>query len=524
MDLELTGKAAIVTGASRGAGKAIARCLRTPYLWPVAALALVLAIRILAPSDVGGHDDQAKTMAFTADMVLNGEWILPRDGRGLRSMKPPLVNWIGALLPALGIWGEWALKLPSMLGVTLAVGVTVWMTRRMMLDVAGGTSGAGARPGAGAPWAAAVGAAAGVLFVAGEDTIKHAYFLRPDMLSAGLLSVAWALGTVALGRETARPRLTALAFWLVVAAAFLTKGFTALIPVLYVFLAARLVHGRWSVADRVGWRWGLPLALAAFATWVVLAYRVIPDHVTHSLIGVETVDRVTGRLSLVGWLGHCLLGSWKVPVWMSSRFYPWATVAVVALVPIGMRGWFRHPMAPAVLWVLAVVAVFLPVQGVRPSYVLPAYPAIAGLTAYALVTGIGRVRLSPAGVAAAGAFMILVLGMLQVTLFEGPFGDNMKAFVRAARPLVGRDPVVFLDVRDLALITLLGRHQAGPPPAEAVAAATWIIRPVDDGQGAAVGAKPTLTSGPVRGLRGRRVALGLYRHDTATATTGPPPR
>jgi len=482
------------------------------------ALLTVLAIRMATRSDLGGHMDQSKTLAFTADIVLNGEWILPRDGAGFRTMKPPLVNWIGALLPALGVWEEWALKFPSILGAAVTVGLTVWMTRRMMLtaaEVEGRVAAGGTIPDARRRWATASAAAAGVIYLAGEDTVKHAYFLRPDMLNVALLTAAWALGTVALSRQDARPRRAVVAaFWLVVGAAFLTKGFTGLIPVLYVALFARLIQGRWSAADGLGWRWGLPLAAVAPGAWLVLAYRVDPDHVTRFLLDVETVQRVTGDRPATAWLRNCLEESWKIPAWFMARFYPWPIPAVVALVRIGPARWFRHAMAPAVLWVLLVMVFFLPVTRKEPSYVMPAYPAVASLAAYALVTGVGRLRLAPATVAAVGIALIFTLGGLRVALrFETPAGDHQKAFVRSARPLVGDETVVFLGLRDASTITLFGRHQAGLPTPEAQAAARWVVRSVEGP------AKPgadgdlvlVLTSGPVRGRRGGEETLGLFR-------------
>ena len=41
--------------------------------------------RIVGPSDLDQNADQSLTMSFTVDMVLNGNWMLPRDMRGIVS-------------------------------------------------------------------------------------------------------------------------------------------------------------------------------------------------------------------------------------------------------------------------------------------------------------------------------------------------------------------------------------------------------------------------------------------------------
>jgi len=490
------------------------------FLYPVAALALVLALRVLGPSDLGRHVDQSKTLAFTADIVLNRQFFLPRDATGAQTLKPPLVNWVGALLPALGFWDEWALKMPSILGAVATVLLCAWMTRRLMraLLEADAFEPRDAAPSAASRerWASAAGAAAGVVYLASVDTIKHAYFLRPDMLNTALLTVAWVLATIGLTEDQPRRQLIALGFWIAIGLAFLTKGPTALIAVLYAALAARLLHGRWAALDRLGWRWGLPLAVAMFGIWLVPAYLIDPYHVTHRLIGIETVDRLIGRANQGPWPLSALATSWDLPAWLVLRSIPWAILAVVALAMIGPRRWFRHPLSPAILWLFAVLLFFVPVARRGGSYVLPAYPAVATLAVYALIRGVGRVRLAPSRAPALGLLTVvaLLVGHLVIP-FETGAGDHQKAFTRKARQIVRDDPVVFMGLRDSSTITLFGRHQIEPLSPEAVRAAKWVVRPVDASPDPFDAAELELveTSEPVRSTRdnGSGVQLGLYR-------------
>ena len=252
------------------------------------AVIIAIAIRLGGASDLYQNEDQTKTMSFTADMVLNHRFILPRDSSGEISRKPPLINWIGTPIVALGLWREWALKFPSILATVITVMLCFWMTRRM-----------GARAAVSDPTLLAV--TAGIAFLANPSTAKHIYFLRPDMLNVTCLTAAWIFGTLALEKNGAHQKLKALGFWLSVGATALAKGATALIPILYVLLAARVIHDRWSAVNRTGWYWGLPLALAFFGVWIVPAYLMNPDYITQTLIVSELFSRIAER-SFFPWL------------------------------------------------------------------------------------------------------------------------------------------------------------------------------------------------------------------------------
>src|SRR5262245_41845746 len=100
--------------------------------WPIVALFVMTAGVILGARIFGASDlydkDQSKTIGYTADIVCNGRWLLPRDTLNQGATKPPLYNWIGALLVlATGRWHEFVFKLPSL----LAGVATMWMVVAM---------------------------------------------------------------------------------------------------------------------------------------------------------------------------------------------------------------------------------------------------------------------------------------------------------------------------------------------------------------------------------------------------------
>src|SRR5262249_35226611 len=134
---------------------------------------------------------------------------------------------------------------------------------------------------------------AAAIWFASVPVMKMAYLSRPDMLLAAFMTGAWLAATRAVDPSEPRPMRFALAFWLCVAGAVLTKGPGALIPLAYVPLAARLVgDGQWRNVNRIGWIWGVPLLIVLVGGWAMLAYRRHP-HAFFAILNEEAVKRFT---------------------------------------------------------------------------------------------------------------------------------------------------------------------------------------------------------------------------------------
>src|SRR5829696_8900089 len=102
-----------------------------PFILLLITLAIVLGARIAGPSDI--HDkSQPKTVAYTADMVLHGHYILPRDMVGGPARKPPMYNWIGVPFVALFGFAEPVLKMPAILSGIATLSLIACATRRML--------------------------------------------------------------------------------------------------------------------------------------------------------------------------------------------------------------------------------------------------------------------------------------------------------------------------------------------------------------------------------------------------------
>jgi 4-amino-4-deoxy-L-arabinose transferase-like glycosyltransferase len=439
------------------------------------SLLVMLTARLAGPSAMQRFD-QPKTVAYTASMVLHHQWLLPDDMLGRLSTKPPLVNWLAAPWVAMGFWSEWAVKLP-MLVASLC---TLWMIMGMGRHLLG-------RCAETAEWSDEGGLLAGLAWLTTPATMESLYHCRPDPVLVAFLVAAWALATLALDGSARHPRWVVVGLWVAVGLAGLTKGPPALLPMLYVPLAARFLYGGWAAAHRTGWKWGVPLALVMVGGWLIPVALLHPDHFSHVLLGQELLSRVAGVGSRFGdvekgggTLG-LLTGLYLNPVWLVEKMLPWSLAALAALWVLRPGQWFRHPLGPAILWGLLVLAFFSLTASKTADYILPAYPSVAVLSAYFCVRMRGRWQLRP--VVFGGIGLLLAVGLsVQVVRFSSaarePYGENTKQFARAVASKVGDDPLVFVGTGYNTLQFFLGRHQSGAPSPEALAAAKWIILPI----------------------------------------------
>src|SRR5438046_7644326 len=93
--------------------------------------AVMLSSRVIAPSALQRFD-QPRTVSYTADIVVNGRWLLPRDMFGHVATKPPLVNWMAVAVVALGFWQEWEVKWSMVAWRMLMTALTVSIVRNLL--------------------------------------------------------------------------------------------------------------------------------------------------------------------------------------------------------------------------------------------------------------------------------------------------------------------------------------------------------------------------------------------------------
>lgn len=493
----------------------------------VACITLVLGVRVLGPSALGNTTDEHKTIAFTLDMATGpaSAWALPRDNTGTPTRKPPLVNWIGAPIVALGLHDEWALKFPALLSGVAIVLLTFFggsmLYRRLAHDRADEDDHRLAT------WAAPLALVAAAAWFASPSAAKHIYFVRPDIVLVMCLTAGWLATSAWLHAPAARAWKWALALWLCTALAALAKGPMALLLPIHAALCALAIPGEgkpFGRFARLDWWWGLPIALALPGLWLFAAWRVDPAFVEGELLGRELAGRA-GEGSGLFDLPRRLRALGNVPMVFVSRFAPFGVFALLALVLPPTRKWRKHPLAPAIFWIVLVLIFNVLFAGRSTSYLTPAYPAGAILGVYLFVRILARFGM-PGERRLVVAACLALLGAIGSSAYEGflsrgartGLGDRLVAFARAADDEVGNDPVVFVgvDLDRFPIASLMGRHQAGDAGADDIARAPWIVKPIDPERQALVETGDLVRSKAQSGeQRSENPGYGLYRNGPA---------
>ncbi len=476
-------------------------------LWGCAAV--MLSSRVIAPSALQRFD-QPRTVSYTADIIVNGRWLLPRDMLGHVATKPPLVNWMAAPVVALGFWQEWAAKWPMVAATLLTTVLTVRIARNLFRKIP--------ETEAVANEAALL---AGAAWLVNPANMTMIYHCRPDPVLVLFLTAAWMFATAIIS-ETEPNKIDIGGFSIAVGLAALTKGPAALLPMIYLPLAAWLIRGQPGVLRRSHWRWAILGALAIFSLWALPTAIRYPAPFFTQLIGRELIGPTFGLDHYFGGKHYtdgpivALKLILQNPIWFVQRFLPWSLLTIGALCVIGWRRWFRHPLAPTILWVFLVLAFFAISVRKTADYILPAYPAGAILAAYFCATYLRRFRIQLWQVAALA--LVLAVGLsakhfLKTSKDRG--GENLKLFARKVESTINNDPVVFIDTEYNTLQFFLHRHQPGAPTAEQMAVAKWVIMPLRDEVPA------ELQSDLVTRNQEKQFVLGLYRMENVRALIHP---
>jgi 4-amino-4-deoxy-L-arabinose transferase-like glycosyltransferase len=458
----------LVNAGGIGPPESALRSHATPWLiaFSFAALVWALTARIAGPCDLWDQTQQ-KTISYTTDIIVHGQshWVLPIEAGTMPATKPPMYNWIAVpFVNLLGFSSELAHKFPSVIAITLCWLIIVRIGRRI-------------DPGSDQ----ALGWLAGLILIANSPMFKLGYLARPDMLLTLWLLCSWAISTAALIKGSASVG-TIAAFWLFISLAGLTKGPAAIVDVLYVVIAARIIGGRWSAVQILRPMIGLPVCALLIGVWIYGVWRLNPEHLTHVLWHNEIFGRFTGtgplgnKEGFAGWVRTFP----EQGLYFVIRFVPWSVWSILAIMslwrpnpddPDRRRGWRTIPgdagswLCGAAIQVVLVVGLFTLSASKRADYIAAAFPPGALLAAWWLLHMGSRIaarrpRFAPLTAVA----VLLVLSLLNELEMAAPargFGNNMRSFVNQATEAMSADPMplAFIWIDDTHFQAMFGASE-----------------------------------------------------------------
>lgn len=305
--------------------------------------------------------DEARYAEISREMLISGDWIVPRLN-GLKYFeKPPLGYWLNATAIQLLGENEFAVRFPSAVAVGLtAVLLFVW-AHKFSDDRA-------------TPLLATT-----VFLLSFEVLAVGTFCVLDSMLSLWVTAAIIALFFACRAQE-ARKRMPLLILAGVACGlAFLNKGFLGLALPVMVIVPFMIWQGQFKRCLRMAW---VPLvaALLTALPWSILIYRREPDF-WHYFFWVEHIDRF---LSPRG-RQHPEPLWYYVPILLAGAM-PWTPL----LGPIvqGLRQTSRKdPMVRlAVCWLVFPFLFFSVCSGKLGTYVLPCYPPLAFLIAAGVLT------------------------------------------------------------------------------------------------------------------------------------------
>ncbi|MEL7484242.1 MAG: glycosyltransferase family 39 protein [Planctomycetota bacterium] len=322
-----------------------------------------------------------------------GGLVVPMVQNVPRLNKPPLIYWLQTASAWIFTGGDplrdaiWMYRIPSVLGSMLAVLSTYWIGRRM--------------------FAPAVALLAASLLAVSAVVVFDAHQARADQVLLGLTTLSMGLlWSIVRRAKQARNVHVArwAALWLAVGLGVLVKGVSPVVVLLALF-AIGIVGRSWYA-----WRASKPLVGAIIVAVVVLpwAYAVaqkVGFDTYSSILFDETVKR--GSQAKEGHVGPP--GYHSAFLW--AMFWPGSIAALLGILYAacrsmrwgnrGQRWRCRAPGDTRVLflacWIVPTWLFFEAYATKLPHYVLPTYPAIALLTARAVLATKPRPRLQRIG-------------------------------------------------------------------------------------------------------------------------------
>ena len=308
-------------------------------------------------------EHEINVAAGAKQMILEGDWLLPKIGDQLWLEKPPMLHWLVAISATLfGGFTEVSVRLPSVLAGLAVVALMTWLSLRW--------------------FGQAVAIVSGCVQTTLYYFINYARLTEADMLLALIVvgAIAVFVCIQSIGSTPAAPsspRLVIL-FWALVGLSNSAKGFGF---GAFMILAPCGVYLIWQ-RDRIAWRRmislpGFLLAAVLAVSWPLLAALRSPEAL--ALWRFLILERaVSGAGFGKPWWYY--LGTW---IWQLS---PWTPVLLLAVGPSLRRA--KEEVSPdRFLWCWALVPIVLLSlsRGKHHHYLISCLPAFTPLLALGLL-------------------------------------------------------------------------------------------------------------------------------------------
>ncbi len=305
--------------------------------------------------------DESRFAQATKQMVQSGDYINIRFQNEARNKKPIGIYWLQAAAVKLSGYGEnapiWVYRLPSLLGAIAAVALTYWALLPLMRREE-------------AFYAALLFSACILLGVEARLAKTDAVLLATVTASMG------ALLRVFIFREKIKRHIAPL-FWISFACGVLIKG--PLILLVDGGAAAALCLHRKSYDWLKHLRpvYGLIVLTLIVAPWLIAIIYETGGTFLRESLGQDMFAKVASAQEMHG----APPGTYLVLVWFT--FFPGACL-FAANIPYIFCNWRQQNFILLFLWILPAWLVFELIPTKLPHYVLPLYPALAGIIILAL--------------------------------------------------------------------------------------------------------------------------------------------
>jgi 4-amino-4-deoxy-L-arabinose transferase-like glycosyltransferase/membrane-associated phospholipid phosphatase len=369
-----------------------ARAAWIRLLMMIVLMTLAHYVLLTASSTLWDRDEPRFSRA-TVEMVQTGNYLYPTFNGALRPDKPILIYWLMSIPVRLFGAGEMTCRAVAPLAAAGAALMTAWIGLRLAGPLTGLLAGA-------------IMVSTPLLLVSGTAATTDALLLFCITGAIAAFLKSWWDGL----RAT---HIACLAACL--AAALLTKGPVGLVvPLLAVGGIMAATHRQAAVRVRAYLPWLLLAVLvgvAAFLAWGLPANAATGGELARRGLGHHVVNRAVTPLESHGG-ASVLFVLYYLPL-IALTFFPWTLYLLPALgSPATPAPAARPGRRLTLAWALPIIVLMSLVATKLPHYILPAWPALALLTALGLTKSLSAPRHPITGLERTGRWSFGLVGAL----------------------------------------------------------------------------------------------------------------